>query len=301
MLYDFESLTPLYELEVGKPGHSYALELVQKTGFSPQIIEAMKMKVSKKVRNFDEITKKLENEYVQYHKKRIQAETKQRIADNLIKEYRELKDVLEGNKKEFVRQGKAEAREIVKTANKKIENAIATIRSSKAEPIPSRQVDKVKSSSNQGPIKVGDVVKVVSTGAKGELLRSRGNKSDVQVGNFIMSVKTDELIKLSGGNKFVKENNTTSRSSFASIDEGVSFRQELDIRGLRANEAIKSVEVYVDKCIMFDANSVRIIHGKGDGILRDIVRKTLSEFRQITSFKDEHVDYGGAGVTVLTF
>lgn len=319
MLYDFESLTPLYALEIGKPGHSYALELVQKTGFSTSIIDEMKNKVSKEIRDFDEITKKLENEFVQYHQKRIEAETKQRIADKLIQEYRELKESLEGSKKEYVRQGKAEAREIVKTANKKIENAIATIKSTQADKASTKEVRaeidslrkdvaetetiiKPKVSKKEvvavGPISIGDVVKVVSTGAKGELLKMRGNKADVQVGNFIMSVKVDELIKLGGK---PKKPVTKARSNYASVEEGVAFSQEIDIRGYRADEAIKTVESYIDKCVMFDAETVRIIHGKGDGILRNVVRQTLNEFRQVSSFKDEHPEFGGAGVTVVQF
>ncbi len=317
MLYDFEKLKPLYVLELGKPGHSYAIELVKKTGFSDEIVEKINIRVDRKIRDFDEITKKLEKEYVSYLQKHEEAEAKNKRADQLIQEYRELKQNLENKKNDFVRKGKQEAKELVKTANQKIEKAIYEIKKSQADKEKTKEVrkeiDSFKEKITEKPsrnrrevvtvdntkIEVGDKVKVSTTGAKGELLKLRGNRADVQVGSFIMSVKADELVKIEQGR--AKRVKPTAKTTYSSIASTASFSQDLDIRGKRADEAIQEVERYIDNCIITNVDTVRIIHGKGNGILRDIVRNLLRDFSQVTHYEDEHIDFGGTGVTVVSF
>jgi DNA mismatch repair protein MutS2 len=320
MRFDIEQLEPLYHLEIGKPGSSFALEIAQKIGLPKFILQQVKSKVGTDQIQFEKMLVELEVEKKKYQDQLNKISGKELALQKAIKDYSELKDFLEINKKKILNEAKSQAKALVKDANQKIENTIRTIREAKAE---KEQTKEVRSNLEdfkkalepeiieeeteeiiieKGQIKEGDLVRIKDQSAIGEIISIKGKDAEIRIGELKSNIKLKRLEKISKKELRKQKSEFESRPAMTGYDinkKMVDFSTNLDLRGRRAEEAISLVESYIDSASMLGIPEVRIIHGKGDGILREVVRDHLKSFGNIESARDEHVERGGAGVTVV--
>ncbi|WP_109829812.1 endonuclease MutS2 [Reichenbachiella versicolor] len=323
MKYDVKRLEPMYELEIGKPGSSFALEIAGKIGLDKDMLERAKKKAGVSHVQFDRLLNELENEknHIDKQKKEIEAKN-QRLADS-IKDYEDLKVYLEKQKSKVISEAKQEASRVIKESNKKIEATIKQIQESKADKKRTLEArEKLKSheaklerqpKKKEAPkvavaikdidpvVKVGDKVKIIKSGAAGEVVSIKGKDLELQLGGLTSRVKLKDVEKISSKQyKQTAENRVQQITGIDLNKKMAMFSPTLDIRGVRAEEAIGKVEDYIDEALLLGHTEVKILHGKGHGILRDLVRNVLRGNHKIISAVDEHVERGGAGITVVT-
>ncbi|CAN5122806.1 endonuclease MutS2 [soil metagenome] len=321
MRFDVEQLEPLYILQMGKPGSSFALEIAQKIGLPKSLLQQVKSKVGTDQVQFEKMLVELEVEKKKYQDQLNKISSKDAALQKAIKEYSELKDFLEYNKKKIINDAKSEAKSLVKEANQKIENTIRTIKESRAEKEVTKEVrvdlDEFKKALEpeileekseeitveNGKINEGDLVRIKDQTAIGEVVSIKGKDAEIRIGELKSNIKLKRLEKISRKEYKKQKIESETRPAMRGFDitkKMMDFSPNLDIRGSRAEEAISLLESYIDSASMLGISEVRIIHGKGDGILREVVRDHLKSFGNIESARDEHVERGGAGVTVVT-
>ena len=320
MRFDSEQLAPTYELEIGKPGSSYALEIARKIGLPKHVLEKAKNKVGIDQVNYDQLLSSLEAEKEKYNKLLKGVEEKDKRLSNTTKVYEDLKDYLDHQKKEIVNQAKQEAQALLSEANQKIEATIRTIQEEKADKEKTRKArqeleefkEKVEPVKRRpimkpagpkvipGEIKAGDHVRITDSGATGEVIAIKGKAADLLIGDLRSNVKLNRLERLSKGAARQEKKKTSSNGKTMDIvNKRANFNTELDLRGKRAEEVIPLVNNFIDDALMFSISDMRILHGKGNGVLRGIVRDQLKKHPNVKKAKDEHIDRGGAGVTVV--
>lgn len=317
MKFDVKRLEPMYELEIGKPGSSFALEIAGKIGLKADMLNRAKKKAGISHVQFDRLLSELESEKNQIAKEKKALDTKNARLTEAIKDYEDLKKYLDKEKTKVLKQAKEEAARVIQSSNKKIEATIKKIKESKAdqkrtaearEALKEHAEKVVKSTKKQAPekiidptpIQVGDKVQLKS-GAVGEVERIKGKQAEILLGGLKSRVKLNELVKISS--KEFKKSTDDRVKQMTGInlnDKMAGFSATLDIRGVRAEEAIGKVEYYIDEALLLGYTEVKILHGKGHGVLRELVRNVLRENHKIISAKDEHVEHGGAGITVVT-
>lgn len=322
MKYDVKQLEPLYELEIGKPGSSFALEIAGKIGLDKKILDQAKRKAGVSHVQFDRMLSELEQEKEQVLKEKKQIEAKSKRLAEAIKDYEDLKSYVEKQKTQVLQKAKDEAARVIKSSNKQIEATIRQIQEAKADKKRTQQArDRLKSheqklaTGEKQPdiklpatqtqlvsFKVGDTVRLKSSGAAGEIISIKGKQAEIALGGLTSRVKVSDLEKLSAA-AFKQQSDFEKVKKVSGIDinkKMADFTQTLDIRGVRAEEAIGKVEDYMDEAILLGMQEVKILHGKGHGVLRDLVRNVLKGNRKVVSAKDEHIEHGGSGITVVT-
>jgi DNA mismatch repair protein MutS2 len=316
MLFDNTKMRPLYVLEIGKPGSSYAFEIAQNIGLQKEVLELARMKTGTNQNRIDSLLVDLEREKKDIYDKKLQLSNQQNKAKNLVAENEKLKLFLEENKKALIKEAKIEAQRIIKDANKLVENTISEIKDKQADKEVTKQLrqnlqkeliaHQVKEEkkpeavvSNNGPIEVGDWVQLRNTETTGQVLEINRGNLVLAIGDLRSVVKKERVDKISNkqAKKVVQSNSFSGRIS----DAITNFNAELDLRGMRGENAIYEVEKYLDKSIMLGFPYVKIIHGKGDGILRKLIREYLRKYSQVNRVEDEHADRGGDGITYVYF
>ncbi|WMJ74800.1 endonuclease MutS2 [Cytophagaceae bacterium ABcell3] len=321
MRYDLKRLEPLYELEIGRPGSSYALEIAQKTGLPHQVIAVAREKAGKSQVDFDRMIRDMEKEKHKLVETSRRIREKERKLEKDLKEYTSLKEDLDKNKKEYINKAKAEAKELLKDANRRIEETIRNIKESKAEKETTKKLrDNLRQYSDkslkteveqeynapdyeveEGEIAEGDYVRVKESGAVGKVTALKGKNAELAIGELKSNVKVQRLEKIS--RKKYREHHAEKKESSATLSglnkKMMAFTPDIDVRGRRGEEALAEVDGLLDSAIMFGAKDLRIVHGKGDGILRTLIRERLRTYPQVVSIDDEHADRGGAGVTLV--
>jgi DNA mismatch repair protein MutS2 len=322
MKFDAEHLEPLYELETGQPGSSFALEVAQKIGLPSGIIQNAKRKLGKNQVNFEKLLKELEIEKKVFSQQNADLQKETRELKSKIEQYNGLKDFLESEKKRLVNEAKDQAKNILKEANKKIESTIREIKEGKADKELTKLlredlvdfekkelvVEKPKLINNEpiikkesGEIKVGDLVRIKGQTTLGTVGALKGKDAEIIIGELKSNVKLVRLEKVSKKEfkEVLKEAAKENLKGF-NINERMSqFSFNLDIRGKRGEEALGLVDNLMDDAILLGYPQLRIVHGKGDGILRNLIRNHLKLYSQIKSVADEHADRGGQGVTLI--
>ena len=323
MRYDVENLQPLYQLDIGQPGSSFALEIAQKIGLPPEIIGRARNKVGKKEVNIERLLGQLENEKKELGQKNQELESKQKQLEKTLSEYTAKKEYFDEYKKKIMNEAKAEAAKLMSQANRKIEMAIKSIKTHQADKIITKQVkhelenfkdelipeevdetkiDKEKEPKYEvvgGEIQVDDYVKVKGQDTVGKVVNIQNKDATVLIGELKSNIRLNRLVKIS--KKIFKEQ-TKSSSSSRGINLNqklMDFSPNLDLRGKRAEEVLPILDDFLYNAIMFNQNHLRIVHGTGGGVLREMVRKHLRSFKEIKNFSDEHADRGGAGVTII--
>ncbi len=313
MLFNNLEMQPLYILEIGKPGSSYAFEIAQKIGLPELVLQAAKRKVGDHQKKVDTLLVDLERDKKGLMDIRIEVEKREKIVNALLQENETLKAFYDENKKTLLKEAKLAAQDIIRSANKLIENTISDIRENKAdkeitqklrqalqEEIKKNEVVPEPSKINLAPVllKIGDWVKVLDTNNIGQVMEIAKDNVILSMGSLRSVVKLKRVEKIS--NKEVPKDIRKSYSS--NLSEGITqFSAQLDLRGKRGEVAVAELEKYIDRAVMMGIPSLKIIHGKGNGILRSLIREKLQKYSEVNRFEDEHADRGGDGITYVYF
>ncbi|ALL05243.1 DNA mismatch repair protein MutS [Pedobacter sp. PACM 27299] len=316
MLFDNDRMKPMYVLELGKPGSSYAFEIAQNIGLQKEVLELARAKTGTNQNRIDSLLVDLEREKKQIYDTKLHLSNQQNKVKNLVAENEKLKLFLDENKKVLIKEAKLEAQAIIKNANKLVENTIAEIKDKQADKIVTKQLrqnlqkvlvqNQVKEEKKpevtvalNTPIQVGDWVQLNNSETTGQVLEINRDNLVVALGDLRSVLKKNRVYKISNkqAKKAVQNNSYTG-----SISEAIgNFTAELDLRGMRGENALHEVEKYLDKSIMLGFPFIKIIHGKGDGILRKLIREYLRKYSQVNRVEDEHADRGGDGITYVYF
>jgi DNA mismatch repair protein MutS2 len=318
MKYDYSNLSPLYELELGKPGNSFAIEIAQKIGLQQSIINTAKNKIGDKKINFDKLIRELNIEKQLIAEKARKLERSQKNLQITISQYEELKSNLENQKNSLLNQYKLEAKKIVAEAKaeaqllikqlkeqQKYDNKIIEEIKSKLQHLDARNKPtpdpKVLKNTDTKPLKTGDKVTIEGQEGIFKIAQIKGNEAELQIGELTTKVKLSRLVKVSGDIEHEKNHPALKKVKGIDINARLAnFSSSIDIRGMRGEEALKEIDRWLDNALLFGASNLRILHGKGDGILRKLVREHLKRTPFVLNFKDEHVEFGGDGITLVT-
>jgi DNA mismatch repair protein MutS2 len=301
----------LYILQMGKPGSSYAFEIAQKIGLPEQVLKLAKVKIGDQQKKVDTLLVDLEREKKQIYDMKIEFERRERRLTEILDENNKLKEYFDENRKKLINDAKQEAQMILKNANKLVENTIADIKGAKADKEKTKEARQKLEQQQQKlqvkqspiiakeiePLQVGDWVKLVDSETTGKIVEINKNNAVLAIGELLSVVKLNRLQKSTR-----KEVEKVARSSYADyqIKERTSFSPEIDIRGKRGDEALYDIEKFLDRALMMGLSSLRIIHGKGDGILRKLIRDYLKKYDAVHQLEDEHPDRGGDGITIVS-
>jgi len=338
MLFDTNAMKPLFILKIGKPGSSFTYEIAKKIGLPDEIIESAIQKSGTAQIDYERKLEEIEIEKIEIDKmlKMVHAADDQLAL--MIKEYSDKFNQLDKQRKEILQNAKNQASIIIESANKMIEKTIRDIKEAKAEtnrtkeirenvkklktelskeiesiekvdiikPILPTKVPTQKTTPMPIPetkIKVGDFVLMTDTQTTGEVTKLKGEDITITFNSISLRTTIDKVVKVSkrevrtakrGGTQF--EGGTLSDAMNRKVSQ---FSNTLDLRGKRADEALKELEFYLDEASLLSIHQVKILHGKGDGILRHVVRKFLASRKDIKSFRDEVLELGGYGITVV--
>ncbi len=313
MKYDVSALSPLFELELGKPGSSFAFEIARNIGLSKKVIADARSLVGKDHVDYEKLLNQLERERRDYEKLTKQLEKEQSAITEIRGDYESLKAMLAEDRQKIIREAKEQARQIVGDANRKIEQTIRAIKESKADKERTKElrnsVTNFKDSLKEQPLRkpekaktfeVGDWVSMEGQQMSGEIINLKGKQAQVRFGNLISFVDLKKLVK---GNRSQEPEKSTRRKTggFSMIDKRAHFQGELNVIGQRAEQAMVNVDQYIDEAIMLGTDMVRITHGKGQGVLREMIRNHLKKHPMVDRAVDEHIEMGGSGVTVVVF
>ena len=314
MRFDLEKLVPRYKLDVGRPGSSFALEIAAKIGLPEEVIQDAKNKIGHDPVAFEKLVSELEQEKQKYDEYNKENQRLRNELEKQISSYDQQLSELQQQRKEIINDAKLEARNLLTEANQKIEATIRSIQEHKADKV---QTQKVRRELNEfrektrpakikrpesakvipGPIKKGDIVRLKNSEARGEVINVSGKSAEILMGALKSKVNLNRLEKIG---KATREAPGKINSNIDLHRKRATYSTQLDVRGFRAKDAIKAVVDFIDEGMLLGMNDLRILHGKGDGILRKVIREQLMNDPAITSIRDEHVERGGAGVTVIT-
>ena len=368
MMFDVKNIAPMFKLEMGLPGNSFAFELARKTGLPEDIIKDAENRAGEEFVGIERNLRKIARNRKALDEKLERIKNTDRTLENITDKYQKELLQIKSLKKEIIDEAKKEAEAIIKGANKQVENTIKTIRESQADKEQTqearkglqdfmsllaakkekeqkekedyiekkiRQLDARKERQKQrkaqkadskaqqeqmeiqaeqqrmeafrsAPLKAGEKVRVKDNGMVGEVVKVSAKAVVVTIGNISSKMPLDKVERITS-NEFksaVKENArpvSTVRVDSSLTERKLNFSTELDVRGARLNDAVETVTRYIDDAIMLNVSSVRIIHGKGTGVLRDELQKLIRTMPGVASAKDEHIQFGGSGVTVVTF
>jgi DNA mismatch repair protein MutS2 len=350
MLFDTRNLQPVFKLEIGEPGSSFAFEIARKIGLPEQILKAAEDKVGEKHIDYDKNLKEIIRDKHYWQFRRNQVKESGKHLDQLLERYSSELDEIDRLRKEILHKAKTDAQELLSGVNKEIENTIRTIRESNAEKEKTknarhqitqlkhktedfdalederiskkinqlnerekRKRNKLKKEENsakieirkniaQQNISIGDKVKLFGQDLTGEVLDVNNKSILVAFGNMTTTLHENRLEKISNNEfrKLQKQNPVNQHVETYNLSERkLNFKPQIDVRGMRADVATQNVADFIDDAVAVNASEVKILHGKGNGILRQVIRDYLSTLDFVMQFNDEHIDFGGAGITVV--
>ncbi len=321
MVFNSDTLSPTFELRVGKPGSSYAFEIAKKTGLDGKVIGYAQKRLGEAERNFDELLIELQQEKEAAELAKEQLEARQKHLDHLIKNYEFLQKELETGRKRLKLQAKEQALSETMNSSKEIQKALKELReqensrqaTEKAQALLQEQLQKQQALSqtvevikeeiyqqqeaeSTEPIGPGTQVKLRDGGALGVIESIEKKEAFVLVGNLRMRMKLRDLIPL-------KNPIEKPKTAFVSTDmvKQDRFESKLDIRGMSMEDAMGTVEQFVDNALLANVSIIQIVHGKGTGVLRNLVRKKLKMYSHISSVRFAEPHQGGDGVTIAEF
>lgn len=312
MRFDEERMQPLYQLEIGKPGSSFALEIAYKIGLPTNALQDAESLVGVELAGFEKLSRSLEKERLEHSEKKKKLDEVQEELKQVLNRYNSLSEELEKKKKEILKQAKEEAMLLLKTTNKEIEKTIRHIQENKAEKKEtmkvrkslqdlSRQVSKglmVTVPKQENKLDEGDRVRIIGQSGSGILLTIQGKNAIVQLGELKSTVALSKLEKVEGA--LQKDLAIKLKTSGINLYERqATFNSSLDVRGKRVDEIVSIVDSFIDSAILLGQGELRILHGKGEGVLRKVIREQLKKYKEVASIRDEHVDRGGDGITIV--
>lgn len=354
MMFDVQNIRPLFRLEMGKPGSSFAVEIARKIGLPEQIIRTASEKAGSDHINIERQLREIARDRRYWEQKRDRIRIADRKVEELETSYAEQLSRIKAERQQIIREAKEEAQRLIADANRQIENTIRTIRESQAEKeltrLARKELDDVrertardeaaeaersarvdremerierrrqrreerkaaggKSESaevveKQIPrvIEVGTKVRIKNQDGVGEVQEVKGKKATVAFGHILTTVALDRLEAVSNA-EYKRQTRPTTARTVVSVDVSqrkLNFKDNIDVRGMRAVDALEAVQSFIDDAIMVGIGSVSILHGKGTGALKEEIRRYLRTVPDVATAADEHADRGGAGITIVTF
>jgi len=312
MRFDSEHLQPLYILDIGKPGSSFALEIAKKTGLPASTLQKAEQLVGKDLAGFETLVRNLEKERHELSEKIRRLEREEEQAKQSLAKYQTLSTDLETRKKEIISKAKEEAAGLLKETNREIEKTIRHIRENKAERKETMKVRQSlqalhqrvgqkkteKTEKAKTPIKAGDRVRIIGQEGSGVVIAVKDKSASVQFGELKSLIQVSKLEKVTASAE--KEASARPRSSGINLyEKQAHFNPTLDVRGKRVEEVVPLLDQFLDTALLLGHGELRIIHGKGEGILRKVIREQLARVREVATFHDEHVERGGDGITIV--
>lgn len=349
MLYDRHHMQALFQLQIGNPGSSFAVEIARKIGIPEDVIADASEIVGSEYINADKYLQDIVRDKRYWESKRQNIRKREKQMEETIARYEAQLNELDKSRKEILRNAKEEARHLLEESNARIENTIRTIKEAQAEKEKTRnarqelnefkadveEIDKKQTDEKiarkmeqllekqkrkqerkkqqktgnvpvvpkaERPLQKGDTVRIKGQTSVGELLDISGKNATVTFGVIKTTVKLERLERAEAP----RTSNTMQSSSFVSTqtqdnvyEKKLQFKQDIDVRGMRGDEAIQAVTYFIDDAILLGVSRVRILHGTGNGILRTLIRDYLRTVPGVSHFQDEHVQFGGAGITVV--
>ena len=353
MMFDVQNICPLFQLEQGKPGSSFAVEIARKIGLPEDIIRVASEKAGSDHINLERQLREIARDRRYWSQKRDRIRQTDRKVEELEITYEQQLARIKEERKEIILKAKEEAQRLIADANRHIENTIRTIKEAQAEKeltrLARRELDEFKDTveksesafdseqvdremerlkrrmarreenkKRQGkasiieselavpapkPIEVGSKVKIEGQEVLGVVQSIKGKKAQVAFGQILTMVEKEKLIVVSNA-EYKKSIRPVQPRTVLSVDissRKLNFRDSVDVRGMRAVEALEVVQDLVDDALMVGVGGVTILHGKGTGALQQEIRRYLRSIPEVESAKDEHADRGGAGITVVRF
>lgn len=347
MLYDTTKIAPLFKLEIGFPGNSFAFELARKMGLPEQIVKSAEDRAGEDFVDMERTLRRIVKGRRVLDEKIKKVKNADRTLEGLTEKYEKELEQLQQRREEILKQAREEAEEIVKGAGKQVEKTIRDIKESQADKEKTKaaraelqgflqvigeqkakeqqthddyinrkmeQLKKRKKTAKteektreeefrSAPLKLGEKVRVKSNGMVGEVVMVSAKEVKIAVGSIATKMTPDKVERISS-NEFKQLSKKTApvyeKQDPAIKARKLEFSPELDIRGERLNDALDIVTHYIDDALMLGVGSVRIIHGKGTGVLHEEIQKYLKTVNGVASVKDEDIRQGGSGVTIVT-
>ena len=326
MLFDTRYLQPLYVMMIGKPGSSFAFEIAKKIGFPNEILDSAAEISGREHLDFDKQLQQLEIEKKEVRKKQYELKVADQLLDEVVTKYKNQLADIEKNRNKLLKEANKEAQAIIDGANAKIERTIREIKEAQAEKVRTKELREELKEMKQGlqkdaeeiskklkaeekeeiaaaELKVGDMVCINELEVVGELLAISETDVTIQFGDVRLRTTADKLRKISRAQARKAQQNPSylRKSIMNDINEKAEkFNLTLDVRGQRGDEAVDNVAKYIDEANLLSVKEVSILHGKGNGILRKLIREYLSKQSCIQSFNDASLETGGAGITRVT-
>ena len=360
MLYDRHLMQALFQLQIGNPGSSFAVEIARKIGLPEEVIADAAEIVGSEYINADKYLQDIVRDKRYWENKRQNIRQREKQMEETIARYQREMEELQRARKEILQKAKGEAEQLMQEANARIENTIRSIKEAQAEKEKTklarqelttfreeleertrqeeadkiaRKMEKLKEKQNRkkekknrqeaqglsaeelaaqqarreaerlAAIVPGVAVKIKGQTTVGEVLEINGKNAVVAFGSIKTTVKVERLERTQAT---PKQADTSTKSTFISTqtqdsmyEKKLHFKQDIDVRGMRGDEAIQAVTYFIDDAILVGVSRVRILHGTGTGVLRTLIRQYLQTVPGVRHFADEHIQFGGAGITVV--
>ena len=354
MQFDVQHIRPLFRLEMGKPGSSFAVEIARKIGLPEEIIRAASEKAGSDHINIERQLREIARDKHYWEQKRDRIRLTDRKVEELEQTYSEQLAGIRAERQEILRRAKQEAQQLIADANRQIENTIRTIREAQAEKeltrlarreledfreqqvdsadaaerdaAVSREIERIerrrqrraerKAREGAAPaaapapeaekpreVVEGSKVRMEGQDMVGVVQSVKGNRAQVAFGQILTTVDRSRLQVVSN-NEYREATRPVAPRTVVSADisaRKLRFRDHIDVRGMRAAEALEQVQDFIDDALMVGVSTVSILHGKGTGALKEEIRRYLRSIPEVASAVDEHADRGGAGITIVTF
>lgn len=361
MLYDRHLMQALFQLQIGNPGSSFAVEIARKIGLPEDVISDASEIVGSEYINADKYLQDIVRDKRYWEGKRQTIRQREKHMEETIARYQTEIEELQKSRKEILQKAKEEAEQLMQEANARIENTIRAIKEAQAEKEKTRQIrqelndfresldtltakeqeekiarkiEKLKEKQNRkkekkanknqentlsaqalaeqqakkeaerlAAIVPGSYVKIKGQTSVGEVLEINGKKAIVAFGSIKTTVKLDRLERTNAQPKqadvSTKSTYISSQTQDSMYEKKLNFKQDIDVRSMRGDEALQAVTYFIDDAILVGMSRVRILHGTGTGILRTLIRQYLQTMPGVSHFADEHIQFGGAGITVV--
>ena len=338
MLYDRQHMQPLFQLSVGYPGSSFAIEIARKTGLPHEVIDKASEIVGSDYINMDKYLLDIVRDRRYWENKRQDVRAKEKRLDQMIADYDERLDNIRAEHRQIIHDARAEAQDILRGSNAQIERTIKEIREQQAEKERTRelrrQLDEFKQRLNaeepadpdrlkellpkdkahrkppkkksapkpaakDRPLQAGDNVVIKGTTTVGTLISIDEKYALVAFGNIKTRLEADQVERTMRKEKTPKAESLSRTTTDEIRTRQLHFKPDIDVRGMRADEALQAITYFIDDAIQFSAQRVRILHGTGTGALKVAIREYLHSVSGVKSYHDEHVQFGGAGITVV--
>jgi DNA mismatch repair protein MutS2 len=361
MLYDRHLMQALFQLQIGNPGSSFAVEIARKIGLPEDVISDASEIVGSEYINADKYLQDIVRDKRYWEGKRQTIRQREKHMEETIAHYQTEIEELQKSRKEILQKAKEEAEQLMQEANARIEYTIRAIKEAQAEKEKTRQIrqelndfresldtltakeqeekiarkiEKLKEKQNRkkekkanknqentlsaqalaeqqakkeaerlAAIVPGSYVKIKGQTSVGEVLEINGKKAIVAFGSIKTTVKLDRLERTNAQPKqadvSTKSTYISSQTQDSMYEKKLNFKQDIDVRGMRGDEALQAVTYFIDDAILVGMSRVRILHGTGTGILRTLIRQYLQTVPGVSHFADEHIQFGGAGITVV--